>query len=78
MCVCDPHVPPHVILSVRPPPPPADSPVPHSVLNMPTQKLGFPAYRKFNIKAWIPRQSKYGEVKATGGGKPPQFGVCTG
>ncbi|XP_040977825.1 serine--tRNA ligase, mitochondrial-like [Aquila chrysaetos chrysaetos] len=37
----------------------------YRVLNMPTQKLGLPAYRKFNIEAWIPRQGKYGEISST-------------
>ncbi|KAM9591509.1 serine--tRNA ligase, mitochondrial-like [Morphnus guianensis] len=59
------YCPPHVILSHPPPPPPADGPAPCSVLNMPTQKLGLPAYRKFNIEAWMPRQGKYGEISST-------------
>ncbi|NWH67818.1 SYSM protein, partial [Geococcyx californianus] len=35
------------------------------VLDMPTQELGLPAYRKFDIEAWMPGRGKYGEV---GGG----------
>lgn len=34
------------------------------VLDMPTQELGLPAYRKFDIEAWMPGRGGYGEVKA--------------
>ncbi|XP_008852161.1 serine--tRNA ligase, mitochondrial [Nannospalax galili] len=32
------------------------------VLDMPTQELGLPAYRKFDIEAWMPGRHRYGEV----------------
>lgn len=32
------------------------------VLDMPTQELGLPAYRKFDIEAWMPGRGRYGEV----------------
>lgn len=32
------------------------------VLDMPTQELGLPAYRKFDIEAWMPGRRRYGEV----------------
>lgn len=61
MCVTPPPV------SQRPPPS-ADGPAPRSVLDMPTQELGLPAYRKFDIEAWMPGRGKYGEVRAMTGG----------
>lgn len=38
---------------------------------MPTQELGLPAYRKFDIEAWMPGRGKYGEVRE---GKEPLGG----
>ncbi|KAK1330230.1 hypothetical protein QTO34_010417 [Cnephaeus nilssonii] len=32
------------------------------VLDMPTQELGLPAYRKFDIEAWMPGRGSFGEV----------------
>ena len=32
------------------------------VLDMPTQELGPPAYRKYDIEAWMPGRNIYGEV----------------
>lgn len=32
------------------------------VLDMPTQELGLPAYRKFDIEAWMPGRGRFGEV----------------
>ncbi|XP_006901179.1 PREDICTED: serine--tRNA ligase, mitochondrial [Elephantulus edwardii] len=32
------------------------------VLDMPTQELGLPAYRKFDIEAWMPGRGHFGEV----------------
>lgn len=29
---------------------------------MPTQELGLPAYRKFDIEAWMPGRGRFGEV----------------
>lgn len=29
---------------------------------MPTQELGLPAYRKFDIEAWMPGRGCFGEV----------------
>lgn len=34
------------------------------VLDMPTQDLGNPAYRKFDIEAWMPGREAYGEVSS--------------
>lgn len=35
---------------------------PLRVLDMPTQELGPPANRKFDIEAWMPGRNSYGEV----------------
>lgn len=35
------------------------------VLDMPTQELGPPAHRKFDIEAWMPGRNSYGEVCLT-------------
>lgn len=73
------HVPPHV--SFCPPHTPADGPAVCSVLDMPTQELGLPAYRKFDIEAWMPGRGKYGEVRATeggGGATPSNLGSAQG
>lgn len=32
------------------------------VLEMPTQELGAPAYRKYDIEAWMPGRGSFGEV----------------
>ncbi|XP_008137843.1 serine--tRNA ligase, mitochondrial [Eptesicus fuscus] len=32
------------------------------VLDMPTQELGLPAYRKYDIEAWMPGRGSFGEV----------------
>lgn len=32
------------------------------VLDMPTQELGPPAHRKYDIEAWMPGRNSYGEV----------------
>ncbi|MEE6490585.1 hypothetical protein FKM82_015908 [Ascaphus truei] len=34
------------------------------VLEMPTQELGLPAYRKYDIEAWMPGRGKYGEISS--------------
>uniref|UniRef100_A0A8B9P4Q7 Aminoacyl-transfer RNA synthetases class-II family profile domain-containing protein n=1 Tax=Apteryx owenii TaxID=8824 RepID=A0A8B9P4Q7_APTOW len=34
------------------------------VLDMPTQELGLPAYRKFDVEAWMPGRGKYGEISS--------------
>lgn len=31
---------------------------------MPTQELGAPAFRKYDIEAWMPGRESYGEVGA--------------
>lgn len=36
---------------------------------MPTEELGLPAYRKFDIEAWMPGRDKFGEVSG-GSGTP--------
>ncbi|NXG17431.1 SYSM protein, partial [Grallaria varia] len=35
----------------------------YRVLDMPTEELGLPAYRKFDVEAWMPGRGKYGEVR---------------
>ncbi|NXS01928.1 SYSM protein, partial [Oxylabes madagascariensis] len=44
----------------------------YRVLDMPTEELGLPAYRKFDIEAWMPGRGKFGEVR--GGLGPQKFG----
>ncbi|KAM9325262.1 serine--tRNA ligase, mitochondrial [Gastrophryne carolinensis] len=34
------------------------------VLEMPTEELGLPAYRKYDIEAWMPGRGKYGEISS--------------
>lgn len=34
------------------------------VLDMPTEELGAPAYRKFDIEAWMPGMEKWGEISS--------------
>ncbi|XP_064359068.1 serine--tRNA ligase, mitochondrial isoform X2 [Dromaius novaehollandiae] len=36
----------------------------YRVLDMPTQELGLPAYRKFDIEAWMPGRGKFGEISS--------------
>ena len=31
---------------------------------MPTQELGLPAYRKYDIETWMPYNKKYGEISS--------------
>uniref|UniRef100_A0A5S6QQZ8 serine--tRNA ligase n=1 Tax=Trichuris muris TaxID=70415 RepID=A0A5S6QQZ8_TRIMR len=35
------------------------------VLEMPSEELGAPAYRKFDIEAWMPGRNAYGEISST-------------
>ncbi|XP_064620514.1 serine--tRNA ligase, mitochondrial-like [Lineus longissimus] len=35
------------------------------ILNMPTQELGAPAYKKYDIEAWMPHKKFYGEISST-------------
>ncbi|XP_074786892.1 serine--tRNA ligase, mitochondrial isoform X2 [Athene noctua] len=42
----------------------ADLGLHYRVLDMPTQELGLPAYRKFDIEAWMPGRGKYGEISS--------------
>ncbi|XP_002733295.2 serine--tRNA ligase, mitochondrial-like, partial [Saccoglossus kowalevskii] len=35
------------------------------VLDMPSEELGAPAYRKFDIEAWMPGRDTYGEISST-------------
>ncbi|NXE71992.1 SYSM protein, partial [Calcarius ornatus] len=39
----------------------------YRVLDMPTEELGLPAYRKFDIEAWMPGRGKFGEVRGGSG-----------
>ncbi|XP_075042913.1 serine--tRNA ligase, mitochondrial [Mixophyes fleayi] len=34
------------------------------VLEMPSQELGLPAYRKYDVEAWMPGREKYGEISS--------------
>ena len=34
----------------------------YRVLDMPTEELGAPASRKFDIEVWMPGRNEYGEV----------------
>ncbi|XP_077421595.1 serine--tRNA ligase, mitochondrial [Vanacampus margaritifer] len=36
----------------------------YRVLDMPTQELGPPAYRKYDIEAWMPGRNTYGEISS--------------
>ncbi|XP_056329485.1 serine--tRNA ligase, mitochondrial [Danio aesculapii] len=36
----------------------------YRVLDMPTQELGPPAYRKFDIEAWMPGRASFGEISS--------------
>ncbi|KAL4647401.1 serine-tRNA ligase, mitochondrial [Arapaima gigas] len=36
----------------------------YRVLDMPTQELGLPAHRKFDIEAWMPGRGSYGEISS--------------
>lgn len=36
----------------------------YRVLDMPTQELGPPAHRKFDIEAWMPGRNSYGEISS--------------
>lgn len=36
----------------------------YRVLDMPTQELGLPAYRKYDIEAWMPGRNGYGEISS--------------
>ncbi|XP_074872365.1 serine--tRNA ligase, mitochondrial [Carettochelys insculpta] len=36
----------------------------YKVLDMPSQELGLPAYRKYDIEAWMPGRGKYGEISS--------------
>ena len=36
----------------------------HRVLDMPTEDLGAPAYRKVDIESWMPGRGAYGEVSS--------------
>jgi len=35
------------------------------VLDMPTEDLGAPAYRKYDIEAWLPFKNDFGELTST-------------
>ncbi|XP_077980569.1 serine--tRNA ligase, mitochondrial-like [Glandiceps talaboti] len=35
------------------------------VLDMPSEELGLPAYRKFDIEAWMPGRDSWGEISST-------------
>jgi seryl-tRNA synthetase len=32
---------------------------------MPTEELGLPAFRKYDIEAWMPYTQRYGEISST-------------
>ena len=35
------------------------------LLDMPSEELGLPAYRKYDIEAWMPFNKTYGEISST-------------
>ncbi|XP_025105730.1 serine--tRNA ligase, mitochondrial-like [Pomacea canaliculata] len=35
------------------------------ILDMPTEELGAPAYRKFDVETWMPGSGKWGEISST-------------
>ena len=37
----------------------------YQVLDMPADDLGAPAYRKYDIEAWIPSRKSFGEISST-------------
>jgi seryl-tRNA synthetase len=39
--------------------------IPYRVIDTPTGDLGGPAYRKFDLEAWMPGRGEYGEVTST-------------
>ena len=39
--------------------------VPYQIIDTPTGDLGGPAYRKYDLEAWMPGRGKYGEVTST-------------
>jgi hypothetical protein len=51
------------ILPPNPPPQPP-TPSPPQVLDMPSGDLGAPAFRKFDIEAWMPGLGRYGEISS--------------
>lgn len=44
--------------------PPAPGPFPLQVLDMASHDLGAPAYRKYDIEAWMPGMGRFGEVSS--------------
>ncbi|XP_029475708.1 serine--tRNA ligase, mitochondrial [Rhinatrema bivittatum] len=36
----------------------------YKVMDMPTEELGLPAYRKYDIEAWMPGRGTYGEISS--------------
>lgn len=47
-----------------PPRPHSELGLPYRVLDMPTEELGAPAYRKYDIEAWMPGRGSFGEVSS--------------
>ena len=47
-----------------PPPPPPPPPRPLQVLDMASHDLGAPAYRKYDIEAWMPGMGRFGEISS--------------
>lgn len=39
--------------------------IPYRVIDTPTKDLGGPAYRKYDLEAWMPGRNEYGEVTST-------------
>ena len=37
----------------------------YRVLDMASEELGLPAYRKYDIEVWMPGENMYGEVRAS-------------
>ena len=39
--------------------------IPYHVLNIATEDLGNPAYKKYDLEAWMPGRGGYGEITST-------------
>ena len=39
--------------------------IPYRVIDTPTGDLGGPAYRKYDLEAWMPGRGEFGEVTST-------------
>jgi hypothetical protein len=61
----------------------AGTPLFRRTLDMPTEDLGAPAYRKYDVECWMPGMDRYGEVRLRWALQrsdlpPPVYGTVTG